>query len=84
LRKSIFSREQEILLWHLQKARRDAGLTQRQLADRLQRTQAWVSQCETGERRVDYLELRSICGAIGISFRDFFDRVEVDLAKEGL
>lgn len=82
MRKTIFSREQEVLLWHLQKARREAGLTQRQMAERLQRTQAWISQCETGERRIDYLELRAICQAIGVPFVDFVQRVEAALERE--
>ncbi|MFN3651641.1 MAG: helix-turn-helix domain-containing protein [Armatimonadota bacterium] len=84
MRKSIFSPEQEVLLFELQKARREAGLTQTQLAERLQKTQAWVSQCETGERRIDTLELRAICRAIEIPFLDFLKRVEDALQKEGL
>lgn len=84
MQKSIFSREQEVLLFELQKARRDAGLTQTQLAERLQKTQAWVSQCETGERRIDALELRAICRAIGISFLEFMERTEAALQREGL
>lgn len=84
VRKTIFSREQEILLWRLQRARRDAGLTQRQLAERLQRAQAWVSECETGERRVDALELRAICAAIGVPFPQFIAQLEDDLLREGL
>jgi transcriptional regulator with XRE-family HTH domain len=38
-------------------ARSDAGLTQRQAADLLGRTQSFVAKSETGERRVDVVEL---------------------------
>lgn len=39
-------------------ARESRGLTQQQVADRLGVVQSWVARCETGERRVDVIELR--------------------------
>lgn len=41
---------------HLQKMREDAGLTQRELAERLKKPQSWVARCETAARRVDVAE----------------------------
>lgn len=41
----------------LLEARRLSGLTQREVALRLKRTQSFVAKCETGERRVDVVEL---------------------------
>jgi transcriptional regulator with XRE-family HTH domain len=41
----------------LRAARHEAGLTQAEVARRLGRTQAFVSKCESGERRVDVVEL---------------------------
>jgi len=84
VRKTIFSREQEVLRWELLKARREAGLNQRQLAALLEKPQSWVSQCETGERRIDALELRAVCRAIGVDFGDFIRRLETALQQEGL
>jgi transcriptional regulator with XRE-family HTH domain len=39
-------------------ARRDRGLTQLQVARRLGKTHTYVSKCELGERRVDFVELQ--------------------------
>ena len=41
----------------LREARREASLTQEQVAKRLRRPQSFVSKCESGERRVDVVEL---------------------------
>lgn len=43
----------------------EAGLTQTDLATKLGRPQTWVSKCELGERRVDFVELEDIAGACG-------------------
>src|SRR5688572_30172539 len=45
--------------------RRRAGLTQRQLALALGREQNYVARIETGQRRVDLVELVQICRACG-------------------
>jgi len=44
-------------LARLRQARREAGLTQVQVARRLGKRQSFVSKCESGERRVDVVEL---------------------------
>ncbi len=42
----------------LRKAREEAGLTQLQVAEALGKPQSFVSKFETGERRVDFVELQ--------------------------
>ena len=45
------------MLGRLRQARIEAGLTQVQVAAALGRTQAFVSKCELGERRIDPIDL---------------------------
>lgn len=54
---SIHSTEYDFLLSRLREARLSAGLTQSGAAAALQRAQSYVSKCESGERRVDAIEL---------------------------
>lgn len=44
-------------LRRLRRAREEAGLTQVQVAQRLLRPQSYVSKSESGERRLDVIEL---------------------------
>jgi transcriptional regulator with XRE-family HTH domain len=41
----------------LKQARVEAGLRQDDVARRLRKPQSFVSKCESGERRVDFIEL---------------------------
>jgi transcriptional regulator with XRE-family HTH domain len=58
--------------------RLDAGLRQADLAEQLRRPQSFVSRYESGERRLDVLELRQICAALGVSLAEFVRRLEGD------
>lgn len=53
------------LMAALKQARLDAGLTQTELADRLERPQSFVAKYENGERRVEVVEFVQIVRAIG-------------------
>ena len=50
----------------LRRWRNDAGLTQRELADRLRRPPSIVHKCEAAERRIDPLEFIEWVGACGL------------------
>ena len=54
---SRHSHAYERFLRLLRAAREAAGLTQVQVARKLGRPQSYVSKCESGERRVDVIEL---------------------------
>lgn len=56
--------------------RLDAGLRQADLARKLRQPQSFVSKYESGERRIDILELREICMALGVSLSEFVRRWE--------
>ena len=49
----------------------EAGITQVELSRILGRPQSYVSKYETGERRLDYVEINDICKALGISIEKF-------------
>lgn len=55
----------------LRQARTEAGLTQVQAAKRLRKPQSFISKCETGERRVDALNLMAFATAYGKSLAYF-------------
>lgn len=56
--------------------RTDAGMTQTDIANHIEKDQAYVSRYESGQRRLDVLEVREICQAIGISMDEFVKRLE--------
>jgi transcriptional regulator with XRE-family HTH domain len=74
--KSIFSREQKVLLLLLRELRRKSGLRQSDVAAKLRRHQSFVSKYESGERQLDILELRQICAVMGISLLEFVKQLE--------
>jgi transcriptional regulator with XRE-family HTH domain len=66
LDKSVHSGGQDAFCELMVRARKAAGLTQRQLADRLHRPQSFVAKYEGGERRIDVVEFLTVCQAIGV------------------
>ncbi|MCL4740953.1 MAG: helix-turn-helix domain-containing protein [Phycisphaerales bacterium] len=79
--KSLFTSEYDTLRRLLREARERAGVTQTDLAERLGLTQSVVSKCERGERRLDVIELRAWCHAIGVSLTEFAQRLEGSLPR---
>ena len=60
----------------LRQLRVDTGLRQADLAERLRQPQSFVSKYESGERRLDILELRDVCQALGLPLHEFVRRLE--------
>src|SRR5437773_5435737 len=65
--KTIYSRQGQCLRETIAELRRQAGLTQRQLAARLHREHNLVGRLELGERRLDVVEFYWVCKACGAS-----------------
>lgn len=76
MRKSTFTPAHDELQRLLRQLRLSAGLRQEDVAEALGKPQSFVSKYETGERRLDLVELREICGALGITLSDFVKRFE--------
>ena len=59
----------------LRDTRLNAGLTQTQTAKRLRQPQSFVAKCESGERRVDVVELIAFCRTYRINPAKFLRRL---------
>lgn len=68
----------EALRANLIRARERAGLTQREAADRLGRSQSYVAKSEQGERRVDVVELLQFASAYGVMVETLIPREKHD------
>lgn len=67
----IYSEQYQNFLTRLRSARKDSGLTQTQVAENLGKPQSYVAKCESGERRVDIVELAEFAKLYDKSL-DFF------------
>lgn len=79
--KSIFSAEAEILRALLRELRSKKGLTQAELSSALEMPQSYVSKYETGERRLDVIELREVCRPLGVTLRSLVAEFETRVSK---
>ena len=71
----------QLLLRQLRQARLSCGLTQSDVAYILSRTQSYVSKCESGERRIDPIELAEFAAAYGIRIEKLISLPAVQLAE---
>jgi len=78
MRKSRFSKQYESVLRTLRQVRKDTGLTQTDVARRFHAHASFVSKCESGERRIDVVELAEFCKVYRISLADFLKRAGVE------
>ena len=81
MRKPLRSSRQAAFPATRRAARDQAGLTHKQLADRLGKPQSFVSNYESGERRLDLLELETVCKALGVELLEFVRRFSRDASK---
>ena len=65
--KRILLRSMLILL------RKEKSLTQSQLAEKLKKPQSFVSKYESGERRLDVVELIKVIESLGVSPSEFIN-----------
>jgi len=59
----------------LRDMRESAGLTQRELARKIGKTQSWVFKSESASRRVDISEFLEWCVGCGVDPLDAFSRL---------
>lgn len=73
--KSQHTRQYQRVTRALRAAREAAGLTQGEVAAALDVYASFVSKVESGERRVDVVELAELCGVYGIDLAAFLKSV---------
>jgi transcriptional regulator with XRE-family HTH domain len=73
--KQRYSRRHDKLRALLREARLEARLTQQQLADRLKRSDNFISYVERGERMLNVLEFVEYCEALGADPRRLLGRL---------
>lgn len=76
MQKSIHTVQHAQLRTLLREARQQAGLTQTQLAERLDIPQAVISNVERGERRLDLVELCEYCDAVEVDLSEFVGKFQ--------
>ena len=63
--KTIHNKRHKKLVELIIHERKDAGIRQVQLAKKLKRSQTWIARLESGDRRIDVIELIDLADAIG-------------------
>jgi len=58
----------------LRQVRVDAHMTQGEVAEKIGQTQSYVSKYESGEQRLDLIELEAVCNAMGVPLTEFVRR----------
>ncbi|HPC30942.1 MAG TPA: helix-turn-helix transcriptional regulator [Candidatus Paceibacterota bacterium] len=56
--KTIYSKEHRHIIEQLKKAREEANLSQEEVAKILGKTQSYISKIESGQRKIDVIQLK--------------------------
>lgn len=75
MKKTQHTREYRRLIQVLRETREKAGITQQEAASHLDVYASFISKCESGERRIDVVELAAFCRVYGVDFVDFLHSV---------
>ncbi len=76
MRHPLHSEKYKLFLEELNALREKAGISQMELADRMQIGQDIVSRCESGRRRVDVFEIALWTHACGTSLEAFVKKLD--------
>ena len=79
--KSIFTTEYAVFRDLLRELRTEKRFTQVQLSAMLGMPQSFVSKYETGERRLDLIEVREVCKSLGTTLAAFAKQLEKRLPR---
>ena len=77
-KKSRHSKDYDRLLRSLREVRKAAGLTQAEVAKAFGTHASFVSKCESGERRIDVVELREFCRLYDLTLSAFLRKAGLE------
>lgn len=69
--KAIYTKAHQDLVAQLIKARQKAGLKQGDVAKKLGRTQSYISKLESGDRRIDIVQIKELAHIYKKNPKDF-------------
>jgi transcriptional regulator with XRE-family HTH domain len=81
MEKSTFTTDHRVLCRLLKRSREQAQMTQVELGRRLGKSQSEISKCERGETRLDLVQLRRWCRALGLDLLAFVKQFEESLPR---
>jgi len=67
----LWDRKHKAFREAIKEIRTNTDLKQVQLAKKLKKPQSFVSKYETGERKLDFVEVLEICKVCGVSIKEF-------------
>jgi transcriptional regulator with XRE-family HTH domain len=82
MEKSQHTDQYRRLIEALRQAREKANLTQGEVAQRLDTYASFVSKVESGERRIDVVELAALCKVYGIDLVAFLREIGLCEARQ--
>lgn len=78
MEKSQHTERYQKLVLELRVARTRAQLTQKEVAEKLDVYNSYVSKVESGERKIDVFELAEFCHLYGLTLSQFLKQIDLD------
>ena len=78
MKKTRYTRKYAQVLTALRQHRKQAGLTQKEVAKKFDSHASFISKIESGERRIDVVELAEFCKIYGVSLSEFVSEAGLD------
>ena len=70
------------MIQRLKEKRLAAGLTMREVGQRIGKAHTYVQKWESGDRQINPIDLRDLCAALGISFIDFLTEIDEEIREQ--
>ena len=79
MNKTIFNPKYKSMINSLVAIRKQQGISQRDLAQKLNKAHSYIGRIETFERRLDVVDLVSMARALGLSDKEIIKIFDMDL-----